>query len=128
MSDAEASVAIRAKCKPECAERVGGGGNAAAGWQPGDDGAAQRATHTVGVSTSLRAFLLLVRVSEINSDRLPMRNITGIPVLLRSCEFTNHLPGRRIQVYFYLGYVLDERMEINVIVIKIKNPFSEIPV
>ncbi|EME9752361.1 hypothetical protein V1447_000827 [Serratia marcescens] len=36
--------------------------------------------------------------------------------------------GRKIQIYFYLGYVLDERMEINVIVIKIKHPFSEIPV
>ncbi len=58
---------------------------------------------------------------------IPMRSITGIPVLLRSCEFTNHLPGWKIQVYFYLGYVLDERMEINVIVIKIKHPFSEIP-
>ncbi|QSD84923.1 hypothetical protein JMM80_12965 [Serratia marcescens] len=36
--------------------------------------------------------------------------------------------GRKIQIYSYLGYVLDERMEINVIVIKIKHPFSEIPV
>ncbi|HHK5716125.1 TPA: hypothetical protein ACQVL0_005189, partial [Serratia marcescens] len=34
--------------------------------------------------------------------------------------------GRKIQIYSYLGYVLDERMEINVIVIKIKHPFSEI--
>jgi len=35
--------------------------------------------------------------------------------------------GWKIQVYFYLVYLLDERMEINVIVIKNKYLFSEIP-